>query len=459
MGYGSEGKAVTAYLLQHGIKPVIFDQKSWKDWDVATQRELESLATPFITGPDYLEELRGFNVAFRSPGLWRLSARLVEEESKGMTITSQTQWFFDHCPGKIIGVTGTKGKGTTSSLIYEILKSNFSKESNQQIFLTGNIGKGTPLSFLDVLTEDALVVFELSNFQLQGLSSSPHIGVVLMVTAEHLDHHASLIEYHEAKSAIVAFQTKDDFAIMNFDYEASKNIGQNGKGQKFYFSRRSSLNNGCFVKDGFVYCQGLLTVNNEFGDDTPILDCSKFQLRGKHNYENICAAVLASACSGATLRSVQQAVYNFKGLTHRLEFVADKDGISFYNDSFSTVPETTIAAIQAFTQPLILILGGSEKYSNYKQLGQAIAAANNIKAIVLIGITAPRIELALVEAGGSNAAIKTDARTMEEIFEQIKSVAENDDVVLLSPACASFGMFKNYEDRGLQFKTQVERWK
>ncbi len=445
LGYGVEGKAVAEYLIKHGIKPVLFDQKPWSQWLEPEQEKIKKLELNFIFGPDMLKELKGFDYIFRSPGIKVVDVR--KNISEGAIITSQTKFFFEHCPAKIIGVTGTKGKGTTSTLIYEILKENqlanltpdSAKAIRSDLYLTGNIGKTSPLEILDSIKEIDFVVFELSSFQLQDLQKSPHIGVVLMTTVEHLDYHSSIKEYVDAKKSIVEFQEPSDFAIINSDFEGSAEIGKMGKGKKLFFSRKNKNNVDCFIKDGQIFL-----------NEQPVnLDLNDLQLKGAHNLENICAALLATNCLGINLDVAIKAIKNFKGLEHRLEFAGEKNGVKFYNDSFSTTPEAAIAALESFTEPEILILGGSEKKSDFSELGKKVSAAKNIKALILIGKEAARIKAEIKNFSGK---ILEDAKNMQEIFEQIKSVAENGDVVVLSPACASFDMFVSYKDRGEQFK-------
>jgi len=441
LGYGIEGQAVTRYLMKHGIKPVLFDQKPWEEWSPAEQKKIIGLEINFIFGPDTFKELAGFDVAFRSPGVKLSDLDATQGPRSGsLLVTSQTKWFFEHCPAKIIGVTGTKGKGTTASLIYEILK-----RQESRTYLTGNIGKDQPFDFLDILTENDWVVYELSSFQLQDLTVSPHIAVVLMITEEHLDYHQSLQEYLAAKAAIVKFQNKNDFAIINADFASSKNIGRLGEGTKVFFSRKSELSAGCFIKEGEMVVKDVLRSNLK----SPI---SNLQLKGEHNLENICAALCAAVCAGAKPAAIKKGIKNFKGLGHRLQLVAKKRGVEFYDDSFSTTPETAIAAILSFTQPEVVILGGSSKNSNFAQLAETINSKENIKTLILIGEEASKIKNAIIKTPGWENRILEGAKNMKEVFEQIKTVAREGDIVLLSPACASFGMFKNYKDRGEQFK-------
>ena len=457
VGFGQEGRATTEYLLKHGVIPVLFDERPWKEWSADHQAYIKSLAVNFIFGPDAFKELKGFNVVFRSPGI-KLN-QVVNNVSKSTLITSQTKWFFDHCPAKIIGVTGTKGKGTTSSLIYEILQAN-AYNLKAKSYLTGNIGKVQPFEILDNLKNEDFVVYELSSFQLQDLKKSPHIGVVLMVTSEHLDYHKDLAEYIEGKSGIVKYQTADDFAIINVDYSESVEIGNLGKGKKIFFSTKKELEEGVFVKDKSLVIKNVLGAG--FKLPTPVAEpmnrhatgqATGYQLRGNHNLENIEAAITACLAIGIKDPDVLQTSINaFKGLEHRLEFVAEKQSVKYYNDSFSTTPETAIAAINSFTEPIILILGGSSKNSDFTQLGKTIHNSNNIKALILIGQETERIKQSI---NTTSIKILEGAKSMQEIFEQINSVKAKGDVVLLSPACASFDMFENYKDRGEQFKQAV----
>ncbi len=445
LGFGQEGRAVTNYLMKKGISPVLFDQKPWEKWGKDEQDEIKKLGLNFIFGPDCFKELSGFNVAFRSPGVRINNINLVGFELKGLKITSQTKWFFEHCPAKIIGITGTKGKGTTSALTYEILKAD-----KRNVFLTGNIGKVSPFELLDNLNQEDFIVYELSSFQLQDMGQSPHVGVVLMVTSEHLDYHRDVTEYIKAKEAIVKHQTANDFGIINIDYENSASIGKFGDGKKLFFSRKQEVKNGCFIKDQQVMYAD--------GNKAPIsvVSTKELQLPGQHNLENVCAAVCVAKILNIGNEIIQNAVTNFKGLEHRLELVAEKGGVKYYNDSFSTTPETAIAAIESFSEPEIIILGGSSKNSDFEELGKVISEAKNIKAVILIGQEADKIKHVLKI---KPEQILEGAKNMEDIFKQIGSVSAKGDIVLLSPACASFDMFKNYQERGEQFKLQIEKIK
>lgn len=447
VGFGQlEGKATLKYLLKHGIKPVLFDRRPWESWNTADQELIKDAGVNFIFGPDCLKELVGFDVVFRNPAVPVLSPELVKIKNEGKIVTSQAQWFLDNFKGTVLGVTGTKGKGTTSALIYEILKS-----SGKNVELTGNIGKIQPFEFLDESRAEDFAVFELSSFQLQDMSKSPHIGVVLMVTSEHLDYHQDIAEYHKAKEAVVKWQSSSDFAVINSDYPASKIIGSAGNGKKMYFSTQATgEDKACYVDNG-SFC-----LNNN-GNSRAVVSTEAVMLKGRHNWENICAALLAaSLVPGVTDEAMQKTVKEFPGLEHRLEFVAEKNGVQYFNDSFSTTPDTAIAAIKAFASSKILIMGGSSKNSDFTELGRVVAQSGSIKAVYLIGQEASKLEKIFLESGFSKEKIYRSELSMQLLVKDIGQVAQPGDVVILSPACASFGQFKNYKDRGEQFKLAVK---
>ncbi|MFH0943056.1 MAG: UDP-N-acetylmuramoyl-L-alanine--D-glutamate ligase [Candidatus Beckwithbacteria bacterium] len=388
------------------------------------------------------QDLSRFDLIFRSPGFYRLNPMLTLAQKQGTVITSTTKLFFQLCPCPIIAVTGTKGKGTTATLITRILKS-----SGKTIYLAGNIGKPM-LTLLPWLKQADFVCLELSSFQLQDLTQSPHLAVVLNITSEHLDFHRSVAEYQQAKLNLIRFQTKKDLAVINADYPFTQQIKT--KAKKYYFSRYQKVK-GAYVLLRKIY----LNLNSK-----PVLigSSGKLQLRGEHNWENITAAITASALSGASIAAIKKVVFRFKGLEHRLELVRELHQVKYYNDSFSTTPETAIAAIKAFKEPMIIILGGSDKGSDYTELGKTISQSKNIKAVILIGKMGPIIGQSIKAVRPCRARIIQGKPTFPEIINQAYQLAQPKDVVVLSPACASFDMFQNYKERGNQFKTYVKNY-
>lgn len=420
LGYGVEGMATLKYLSEHNIRADVLDIKD---------------------GQDYLERVSDYEIVFRAPGISPLTPELISAQKSGTVITSQIEEFFELCPAKIIGITGTKGKGTTSTLIHDILR-----KDGQRVFLGGNIGIPA-ISFLDEVKEDDLVVLELSSFQLQTLRKSPHIAVVLNVTSEHLDYHRDVNEYRSAKQNIVKHQGADDFAVINDDYEPAREFAKLTVARKYFFSRLRETE-GCYVnkKDEIVL--------NVEGEVVALGSYKDLKLRGRHNLENVTAAALASYLAGAEVEVISSVIKEFKGLEHRLELVRDINGVKYYNDSFSTTPETAIAAIDSFKEPIVLIAGGSNKNSDYTELGEKIADSQ-VKTIILIGEMAENIKSKIPSR--FNGEIILGLSKMNEIVTRASGIAKTGDVVLLSPACASFGLFENYKDRGNQFKDFVNK--
>jgi UDP-N-acetylmuramoylalanine--D-glutamate ligase len=299
VGYGVEGKAVQTFLKRYvpNAHVKIVDQKD---------------------GKDYLAKQNEYDLAIKSPG--------VRPELITIPYTTSTNIFFSNAKGKIIGITGTKGKSTTTSLIYEMLK-----KSEKDVYLGGNIGS-SPLEFMDTLNEQSWTVLELSSFQLQDVTKSPHIAVLLMIAPEHLDYHKDEVEYINAKRNILRFQTSDDFAIVNRDYPASNESDVHTDGKVFYISRERETENACFTFGGKV-------IIRKNGNDNEIIKTEEIKLPGKHNLENVCAAVMAANLAGVSTSDIQAVLKLFTGLEHRLEYVEEKYGIRFYNDSLATIPE------------------------------------------------------------------------------------------------------------------------
>ncbi len=451
VGLGLEGLTTAEYFLSHDIACSVFDEKSFEElcgispeWERVLGKLKKQQVPLYLGSPIDGKLVHTFDVVVRSPGISLAADFFADFQGE---ITSHTKLFFDNCPSQIIGVTGTKGKGTTSSLIYEMLK-----KGGFDAYLGGNIGLA-PLSFLDTLNTQSIVVLELSSFQLQDMSKSPHIAVMLMVTQEHLDrfgnqnYHASIEEYREAKRNILAWQTADDMAVLNTDYEGTRESAGKTPAKVAWVSRYSEVERGCFVRDNEV----ILKINNQ---ERKIIDTADILLPGGHNLENVCAAAMAAYFAGVGIADIAFVLTTFKGLEHRLELVREVDGVRYYDDSFSTVPETAIAAILAFTAPEILILGGSKKGSNFQELGKLISEAKNIKAIIGIGIEWERIKSQITNQN-SRIKIIEGLTDMKRIVATCRKLSKPGDVVLLSPACASFDMFANYKDRGNQFKQQV----
>jgi UDP-N-acetylmuramoylalanine--D-glutamate ligase len=447
LGFGIEGQSVTDYLICKTDNIVVLDEKNRSDFDLEVLKSYESRGIEFRWGK--IEDLSRFDMVFRSPGINPTSKFLIDAKKKGIEITSATKLFFDLCPAEIIGVTGTKGKGTTSTLIYEMLK-----EYGEDAYLGGNIGT-PPLSFLDNLDKDSKVVLELSSFQLIDMEKSPHIAVMLMTTSEHLDYHKDVYEYVEAKRNIFRAQTEKDFAIVNQDYPASNESDIITEAKIFKVSRENKVfSEGCFIQDDKIILKYQKSNTKNQILEKEIITISEIKLPGKHNLENVCAAVMIAVLAGVDLPTIKHALKTFKGLPHRIEYVATVRGVRYYDDSFSTTPETAIAAIESFSEPKILLLGGSSKNSDFAELGEVISNSDSIKAIISIGKEWTQIR-SKIKDQRSKIEIIEDCKDMEDTVKKASEIAEVGDVVLLSPACASFDRYKNYKQRGEKFKEEV----
>lgn len=446
LGLSVEGLDSVKFFAKQNAKILCCDQRSARELGQAYD-ELKRLPVVFQLGKDYLNNLDAYEVIVRTAGMSLRLPEITKLHQKGKEITSLTKLFFNLCLAPIIGVTGTKGKGTTSTLIYEMLKA-----SGKKVYLGGNVG--TPLlSQVGQIKASDLVVLELSSFQLEDLTKSPQIAVVLRTTQEHLanydilatNFHPSKEAYIEAKKAVVRYQSASSFAVLNADDPVSRSFSQETKATVYYF--------GSDPKEADAYVVQHAVFLRWDNKTELICKANETKLRGDHNLENIAAASLAAKIAGANLAVIRQIARKFPGLEHRLELVRNVAGVSYYDDSFSTVPETTIAAVKSFTEPTILILGGSEKGSDFTQMGKIIVQ-RPVKAVIVVGMMTERI-LSALRAADYQGIMITGCKSMPEMVKKAQGLAAPGDVVLLSPACASFDMFKNYKDRGNQFKYEI----
>jgi UDP-N-acetylmuramoylalanine--D-glutamate ligase len=418
-GYGVEGKSSYTYFSKRGDELTILDERT----------EIDDLpeGVRAVLGAAAFSHLEDYDMVVRSPSL------PPERLAGAKKIWSLTNEFFAECPAPIIGVTGTKGKGTTSSLTAAILR-----EAGRTVHLVGNIG--TPaLDALGDIQPDDIVVYEMSSFQLWDIEESPHVAVILMIEPDHLNVHADFDDYVLAKGNIAAHQQADDVVVYHPTNEQSARAASVSAGKHMrYMTPEAS-----YVKDGMVMM-----------GETVICPTEKVGLTGAYNLENVCAAVSAAWQFTQNAASFARAIEGFKGLEHRLEYVATKRGIMFYNDSFSSAPTATMAAITAFTQPIVLIVGGFDKGVDLTPLAERIAATPNIEEAVVIGQVRGQIAGAF-ERVGFTKFDSTGETDMAKIVALAAGYAPEGGVVLLSPGCASFDMFKNFYERGKLFKKAV----
>lgn len=462
LGLGIENLALTKYLATRGRHVTVCDNRGQAALGERFQL-LQKLGVSFRLGPDYLSGLEDFDLLYRSPGLPLFQPELLKAKANGVTITSAMRLFLELCPCPVIGVTGTKGKGTTAALIHNILKLSQAK-NGRRAYLGGNIGIA-PFDFIDVLKPEDLVVLELSSFQLEDFDRSVAIAIITNITEDHLapadplnpNYHRSRSEYIRAKTNLFRHQKPNDITIFNADDPTSRELISQAPGRVYTYAGSPQTLGAWFQKNPD---QGYIILWNVTGAAETIIESASIQLRGEHNLRNIAAASLAAHAAGADLDSIREAIKGYTGLEHRLEYVATVNGIQFFDDSFATAPDPTIVALKAFTEPVVLIAGGADKGHDYTVLGEEIVNST-VKTIILIGSMGPKIGAAVRQAaerlGKPLPKLVEGGVAMEEIFAKALANANAGDVVLLSTACASFGLFNNYKERGDLFKAEVKK--
>jgi UDP-N-acetylmuramoylalanine--D-glutamate ligase len=420
-GYGIEGESSYRYFSSNPDNIVII-----VDQNIQPNRPLpEGVET--ITGKNAFQRLVDFDMVVRTAGL---APRKIKTNGK---IWSATNEFFAKCPVRIIGVTGSKGKGTTASLIASILNA-----TGKKVWLLGNIGV-PGLDVLNQIKPTDIVVYELSSFQLWDLEKSPHIAVVLFIEQEHLDVHNDINEYVLAKTNITKYQNSDDILVYNQTNQFAKNIAEKSNAHLLGYTDTKSAH----IRGGNFY----------YGEQK-ICSISSLSIVGKFNLDNACAAIDAIWSETNDISAIERGLTSFRGLPHRLQFIREIDGVKYYDDSIATIPGAAVAALQAFEGPKVIILGGSSKGSDFTNLGKELARQD--AGAILIGNEAEKIANSCKQYGFNDFEV-VDYVSMDNIVRRAKGLAKKGGVVLLSPACASFDFFKNYSDRGDQFSAAVNR--
>lgn len=442
IGLGVSNMPLLDYLHEKKAKVTVFDQRTIDQipkevMDIITQNSFE-----FSLGENYLSKLQGFDLILRSPSCLPTIPELVAEAERGALVTTEIELLIKMCPAKIIGVTGSDGKTTTTSLIYAILK-----EAGYNTWLGGNIG--IPLfTKLPEMKSDDIVVLELSSFQLMEMNVSPSISVITNITPNHLNIHKDYEEYIDAKKNIFKYQDENGILVLNYDNEITKECGKEANGKVIYFSSQEKLENGFIVDEGVIK-------ECEDGVRKHIMECKSAKLRGIHNYQNICTALAATKTLVDTEKAVET-IKEFNAVEHRLEFVREVNGIKWYNDSASSSPTRTISGINAFEgEEIILIAGGYDKNLDYTPLAKPVV--DNVKALILMGQTSNKIfDAVTIEMEKQNKNVKIYmCNSLQEVMDTARRIANPGQVVLFSPGSASFDMFKNAYDRGNQFKQAV----
>ncbi len=440
IGLGVSNIPLLDYLHNLGSKIMVFNNKPI---DNSILDKIYDYKIDYSFGENYLSKLTGFDIIFRAPSCRPDLPEIQKEVERGAILTSEIELVLELCPGTTIGITGSDGKTTTTSLIYEILK-----EENLNCYLGGNIGIPLFTKICEMKPED-YVVLELSSFQLMTMNVSPKIAVITNVTPNHLDIHKSYEEYIQAKANIFKYQNEDDLLVLNYDNKITNEFGKIAPSKVVYFSSKEKLDDGLILDNNIIK-------ECDDGLRRHILSTKDIKLRGVHNCENICAAIAATK-NIASIDSQIRAISNFSGVNHRLEFVKEINGAKWYNDSIASSPTRTIAGLNSFDEDIVLIAGGYDKHLDYRPLAQPII--NKVKKLILLGQTSDKIyqEVTKLLSIENKKLDIFKTTTLEEAVNKAKEVSKKGDIVLFSPASASFDMFKNFEERGNKFKKLVNK--
>ena len=442
IGTGVTNQTCIELFAKHGAVITLCDKKESLAAFGPLAERLEKLNISYSLGKDYLDGLKGQDMIMRTPGFEYFTPQLVAAKEAGAEVTSEMELFFELCPCEIVAVTGSDGKTTTTTLIAEMLKA-----AGRTVHLGGNLGRAL-LPVAETMAPADVAVVELSSFQLISMHASPHVAVVTNVTPNHLDHHKDMQEYIDAKRNILLYQTANDRAVLGWENAVTRAMESDVKGSLAWFTRFSVVENGGFLRDDGTLCLA------ENGVVTPVVHKSEVGLRGEHNIENLLAAM--TAVRGMADTDVMRRVAReFKGVEHRIEPVRTRRGVQWFNDSIATSPTRVIAGLRAFDQKLIIIAGGSDKGISFAPLAPELIA--HVKTLILTGATADKIEAAVRadEGFAASGLVILRAKDMEEAVRLAADAAKEGDIVSLSPACASFDCYPNFEARGRHYKDLV----
>lgn len=406
----------------------------------------------FMLGENNLKGLNNVDYILRSPGIQPFTKEIEQAQKNGVILTSEIELFMELCPCKIIGITGSDGKTTTTTLV-----SRFLEKSGHKVWLGGNIG--IPLfSEIDNVKKDDIVVLELSSFQLMTIKKSPNIATITNISPNHLNYHRSYEEYISAKAKIFLFQKENDILVLNDDDVHTKMneqlaISTNGNVIIKKFSIEGKVENGAYYKNNrFYYCEN--------GKDIEICPISYMKVIGMHNVADICTAI-TMVWGLVSKEDIIEVIKNFGGVEHRMELFSEKNGVRWYNDSIASTPTRTIAGLKSFDKKIILIAGGYDKHIDYDVMGEYIL--DKVKSLILVGDTSSKIEQAVnKELEKRNYNERIDIKRFDDLkscVEYANTISKPGDIVAMSPASASFDMYNNFEERGNLFKELVNSLK
>ena len=440
-GSGISGEAASRLLLDKGAHVVLYDGNAELDADKIREKIGEpDLAELQIVLGEFPEELlKELSLTVMSPGVPTDLPVVDRMREEGIPIWGEIELAYVFGKGDVLAITGTNGKTTTTALLGQIMAAY-----RENTFVVGNIGNPYT-SIVSETKEDSVIVAEMSSFQLETIHTfCPKVSAVLNITPDHLNRHHTMEAYIEAKERIAENQTAEDVCVLNYEDEVLRKFGEKVSAKVLYFSSQRKLKRG-------VYLDGS-TIVLEADERIPVCDTGELKILGTHNHENVMAAAAMAYAYGVPMEIIRRTLKEFAGVEHRIEFVAEKNGVAYYNDSKGTNPDAAIKGIQAMNRPTVLIGGGYDKDSSYDEWIQAFDG--KVKKLVLLGATREKIAESARKCGFTDIVM---ADTFEEAFEKSVEYAQPGDAVLLSPACASWGMFKNYEERGDKFKELVKQ--
>lgn len=436
LGIGVSNKPLIRFLVDLGAKVTAFDRKNSEDLKEECD-EFKTLGVNLVLGEDYLDNLSGFEVIFKTPSMRMDLPHLVKAHQEGAYITSEMEEFVKYCPAKVYGITGSDGKTTTTTIISKMLQ-----EEGYNVYVGGNIG--TPLfSCIEEINTEDRVVLELSSFQLMSMDVSPDICIITNLSPNHLDIHKDMEEYIEAKKNIFKFGDENQLVVLNMDNTITCNMQKEIKGSISLFSSKTQDGVKAYLKDDVLFLE-----------DKPVVNSNDIVIKGMHNVENYLAAFCAVS-SEVSISNMKKVCENFKGVSHRMEFVRELNGVKYFNDSIASSPTRTLAGLKAFDKKVILLAGGYDKNIPFEVLAKE--GEDYIKILILMGDTKEKIKEAFVRVLGQrveNIEIYM-VGDLEEGVRLAKDKGTWGDIVTLSPACASFDAFKNFEVRGNKFKEYV----
>ena len=434
-GSGISGIGAVKLLEDHGAEVVLYDGN--ESLDQASLREQLGEKTAIVLGefPEHL--LEELDLVVLRPGVPTDLPVILAMKEHGIQVIGEVELAYAFGKGDVLAITGTNGKTTTTSLLGEIMKCH-----QEEVFVVGNIGNPYTVA-AGQMTERSVAVAEMSSFQLESIETfRPKVSAILNFTPDHLNRHHTMEAYVEAKKQIAKNQTAEDYCVLNYEDERTKAFGEEVKAQVLYFSSAHKLERGIYLDDGKMIYKN--------PEEEIVCHVDELQILGIHNYENVMAAVAMAAVYGVPMDTIRKAILAFKGVEHRIEYVTEKDGVVYYNDSKGTNPDAAIKGIQAMNRKTVLIGGGYDKNSEYTEWIQAFDG--KVKQLILIGATREKIAQDAEKCGFHDYVF---ADTFEEAVLLAAKTAKSGEAVLLSPACASWGMFPNYEVRGEKFKEIV----